>query len=472
GGQWGRPGEELTMPVECDGGSDCDEDFGLLRCEIDSDCGDQGACQPVMASVTRPGQDPTWMCTGHADFLVDEIYLALIEAEEYADVSTLDAPTGRFTVGLKNALAYLDAADSAAQVRVLFGHIPGLFLDTDELLDELTEGVGDDSALTVHVGAYREGVTSWNHSKIVAADGRVLLQGGHNMWQTDYLLSAPVHDLSMRIDGSSALDAHRFLDRLWEYTCEEHWIDGWTERAVFPAHVDDCPPVYDAEPAIQYDGTGARVIAAGRLGSVGENPADEAILAAIDAAQQTLRLSLQDIGPIRIVGDLALSDWPEPVMESLTAAMARNVDVYMVLSTPGSTPGGGSNGYGNGWTTEEVAQTMEEWIEDNPALLPSGTTARELLCERLHLAPLRYTADEATWSGGEGIGNHSKFFMVDDELFYIGSHNLYVANLAEFGLFVDDTGLAAEVVEEYWAPMWQASQPGAVSGSSAPSCRF
>ncbi|MDG1483162.1 MAG: hypothetical protein P8R54_26470 [Myxococcota bacterium] len=468
---WGASGTEIEAELTCTD-SDCDPDFQLRYCTEDADCIDGGRCQEVLATVTVPGEQPAMMCVGHADFLYDEMYLALTEAESFADVSSLSEPDGRFLAAFRNAVSYLDAAGSEARIRVLFGHIPGLPLDTDTVLSRLTRDIASDAGLTVHVGAYRIGYTSWNHSKIVAADGRVLLQGGHNLWTVDYLNAAPVHDLSMRLDGSAALDAHRFLDRLWEYTCDDVWLSGLTERSVYPSSVDDCPTPYAASYPPQLTDDGVRTISAGRLGDIGENAADEAILAAIGSAKSSVKLSLQDIGPIRVAGDVSLSDWPEDVMRELAYVMSNDVDVFMVLSTPSSTPGGGSNSYGNGWTATEVVQQLEWWLEQNPWILPEGETAYDLLCEHFHVAPLRYFADEAAWPSGAGIGNHSKFFIVDDGLFYVGSQNLYIANLAEFGLFVDDVTMTDEVLGAFWNPLWDASSVGAVSGWQAASCTF
>src|SRR5437016_5890769 len=44
--------------------------------------------------------------------------------------------------------------------------------------------------------------------------------GGHNLYMGDYLLTAPVHDLSMRVIGPAATTAQRFLDPIWlRYGC-------------------------------------------------------------------------------------------------------------------------------------------------------------------------------------------------------------------------------------------------------------
>ena len=51
------------------------------------------------------------------------------------------------------------------------------------------------------------------------------------------------------------------------------------------------------------------MITVGRLGALGDNAADDAIVALVDSAQTTLRLSLQDIGPVG-----AGAAWPEPYL--------------------------------------------------------------------------------------------------------------------------------------------------------------
>ena len=94
-----------------------------------------------------------------------------------------------------------------------------------------------------------------------------------------------------------------------------------------------------------------------------------------------------------------------------------------------------------------------------------------LLCRRLHIAPLRLGPD-ATWPDKVPIGNHAKFWMVDDRVFYIGSDNLYPVDLQEFGFIVDSRAAAADLRRRYWDPMWRWSSQAAISGAGAPRCVF
>lgn len=60
--------------------------------------------------------------------------------------------------------------------------------------------------------------------------------------------------------------------------------------------------------------------------------------------------------------------------------------------------------------------------------------------------------------------------IVDDRTFYLGSQNLYVANLAEHGFIVDDQNATRAVLREYYEPMFGLSKSTLASGSDAPSC--
>merc|ERR1719478_613296 len=97
---------------------------------------------------------------------------------------------------------------------MLFGNIIGMPVDCDALVRTLTKDLPKESSIRLWVGAWRKGV-SWNHSKIIAVDGKHLWQGGHNLWSEHYLMFNPVHDLSMVAEGPVAMDAHRFADELW-----------------------------------------------------------------------------------------------------------------------------------------------------------------------------------------------------------------------------------------------------------------
>ena len=71
--------------------------------------------------------------------------------------------------------------------------------------------------LKIYFGSYRKGLTSWNHSKIIAVDGQYLHTGGHNMWDAHYLNHSPCRDLSASYSGPVAVEGHCFANGLWRF---------------------------------------------------------------------------------------------------------------------------------------------------------------------------------------------------------------------------------------------------------------
>jgi phosphatidylserine/phosphatidylglycerophosphate/cardiolipin synthase-like enzyme len=270
----------------------------------------------------------------------------------------------------------------------------------------------------------------------------------------------------MQVSGGPVMDAHRYAMELWRPICERPTNYALTEVVMYPSNLGNCPPAYDTAESDEEDG-GIRYISAGRLGKLGADPTDDALVAMLDAAQDSIRLSLQDLGPLKFL-IFNLGKWPEPVMGALARAAARGVDVYIVLSTNRS---GKFDDYGNGWKPEDAVKNVGKWLEDRPDEVPAGQRVRDIICDKLHVTTLRPSTDDV-WPDGRHFGNHAKFVVVDDEAFYMGSQNLYDANLAEYGLIIDDPDVTDEVLSQYWFPMWEQSKRVAVSGSGAPSCSY
>ena len=468
---WGQPLASLDVPDDCPATrADCDPIFEMQRCASQADCTGGGVCRAFAPTVGLPTDDPAMLCVGHSDQFLERIYGAVSFAVETVDVTSLSAPDGRFEATYRNALTALSYIGAPVRVRFLFGNIFGSAIDTDAVLASLTRDMDPASPMVVSVGAYRVGVSSWNHSKIIAVDSEILIEGGHNYYTQHYLRHAPIHDVTLSMGGPTAILAARFANPMWDYVCEGHTITGFTGLSTHPSSAPECPEAFTRPVPAPITG-GSRVIGLGRLGGLGDNPSDAALVAMLDSAQTRIDLSLQDLGPLRLVG-VSLGDWPAEVLGAFGRAMARGVDVRVVLSTDGSLPGGlvgGSNTYGNGWSDVDAATAMLEWLEDNPGVVPSGMTARQLVCERFGVATLRASSDDA-WPNGATLGNHAKYFMVDDLAFYVGSQNLYDANLAELGVIVDDPAVAREIRDRYFAPMWEHSRRVAVSGSDATAC--
>lgn len=87
-------------------------------------------------------------------------------------------------------------------------------MNCTKIVQALTKDLPKDPSILMWVGAWRN-AASWNHSKIIAVDGKYLHTGGHNLWDKHYLKNAPVHDLSIELKGKVAQCAHAFANDHW-----------------------------------------------------------------------------------------------------------------------------------------------------------------------------------------------------------------------------------------------------------------
>lgn len=54
-------------------------------------------------------------------------------------------------------------------------------------------------------------------------------------------------------------------------------------------------------------------------------------------------------------------------------------------------------------------------------------------------------------------GLAAKHFIVDDICTYIGSQNLYICDLAEWGVVIDDPEEVQSIKSQFWDPLWKTS---------------
>ena len=484
---WGQLYAQLPVPTACSGAG-CNADFGLRACTTQADCTLGGTCTEVAATMTTPGATPGKLCVGHSDSVYDQMYKVMVSAQRYVDVTSLLPPDGRFLSAMRNAVTYLSRTNQSVQVRFIFGNYPVQgAVDTRAVLDALTRDLQSGSAIKVSVGTYRSSNVppSWNHSKIIAADGKAVIFGGHNLWDQHYLGKNPVHDISMRLRGPGAVDAHAFANEQWKYTCDNQSLTYCTTGSVCSntwsggnVATRQCLPMVPLASLTPDKPGDVRAVAIGRLARIDpanmSNQADTAFLTMLGAAKSTIRMAQQDLGPLKL-GGVATGSWPDALWAQLGSAIVRGVEVYIVLSNKDSVAGGltaTDASYSNGWTLDEVGVNLRTYIEKNPPPgAPTGAALRDLICRKIHLAPFSFSTED-TFPGGVPLPLHAKFVMIDDQAFYIGSQNQYDAGLTEFGYLIDDARPAAIVVSSYWNKMWGQSVRKAISGSDAPACNL
>jgi hypothetical protein len=440
--------------------------------------------QTPSAAVFKSTADPN---QGHTDWFPQKMCDIMSKTTTWCDVMSLGPPDGIFTDKLKEALSNIAKTAKSSEkpiiVRMMFGNIVGMPTNCNSLIKKLTKHLPSDANIMLWVGAWRKGA-SWNHAKLIAVDGRYLHTGGHNLWDYHYLKNNPVHDLSVELEGRVAHDGHLFANEQWKHIekkqsgcvgqCAEKIPDGipliWENRVIISEYpvgkATEFAPLYSPDIVPRYDVPGGSVpiISLGRQGglTIKNRPADDAFLAMIGSAQNVIRMSLQDLGPVCVPKtkvSLPGLKWPKPVLNALAKAIfVRGVDVEIVLSNPGSVPGGlglTEACYGNGWTCVDVAAEIVKRIKK---LFPNASDEklRQLVRDNLRICFIRH-AKKTTYRDGKNIGNHSKFFIIDDIASYIGSQNLYMCDLAEWGVLVDDETETKKMIADFWNPLWEAS---------------
>jgi phosphatidylserine/phosphatidylglycerophosphate/cardiolipin synthase-like enzyme len=285
------------------------------------------------------------------------------------------------------------------------------------------------------------------------------------------------------VRGPAAASASRFADRLWSFVCANLDQKASISLASYaPGQAEPgraCPAPLAGRPAGQGRG-GVEMLSVGRLGSgVTKDFANQSELArdlVFGAARTSILVVQQDLG-----FRLGRSDilFPESALAEMVDLMERGGDVYVVLSNPGSIGNGGSP-YHNDVPVEALARRLKQIVQkrieagDPKAryeIRRGPDPVNALLCSRFHLAPFRFGPDDS-WPGGRTIANHSKFWMVDERVFYIGSDNMYPVDLQELGFVIDDTKAAATLLASYWRPLWQWSKRAALSGDGVERCIF
>ncbi len=356
----------------------------------------------------------------------------------------------------------------------------------DQVLAALAPAASD---LPMVVATTTSGLTSWNHSKIVAVDGRQAIVGGHNQWAADYLSDTPVSDVSMLVRGPAAAAATRYADVTWGYVCDrraEGFLSAliWTRYSATAAAGSACPrttPVLDPGTP----GT-TRVLAVGKLGNgiaaptgpadgrssiptnplndlcgpygenrdfLNRNPGLVANRELIASADHEVFIAQQDL-----LGTCPRYD--QELFRILAKQLLAGVKVTIVVS------GAFFTAYSQMLSPFELSRTIFlNLLNQSGDLFRS----RDAMCADLRLATVRVGPD-ATWPGGVRFAQHAKFIEVDDQVFKVGSNNLYPASLQEYDFVVDDAAAAAQVRQAYLDPLWRWSSADAIIDAGQGRC--
>ncbi len=473
--------------------------------------GTEGKVWGVSADNTLPSswllQTPScWAATGcgvgplppSAVPITSRITSMLAGAKRSVELSGLwPPPDGQFRQAIVDGLKQAVEAGKKPTVRVILGTPPTQFSDSQfkSWFDALVADVG--GGLSVQAAAmstYRQIVppvaTSWNHSKVLAVDGRSAIVGGMNYWANDYLqVTDPVNDVSITLDGSAAADAVAFEDVLWGWICSNRGSS--TYVSLKTSNVDGCIKKASTIKGLA-DGE-VPVLTLGRLGNgidvPGEagrksppiptppvegsactsfqrqvsdtntnreyeyrNPGEGGLRALIGSAESSVFISQQDL--LGCVYNVE-AYFDDRVFAALGQKIVDDVPVTIVVSAEGAKAAGAD--YSNGWKLTDIATALKQVV----AKLKPKANARQLVCDGVGLAGVR-TLDAGSWPNGSPFANHAKVVWVDGAAFYVGSENLYPARLQELGLLVEDEGAAKAMRGSYLDPLWERSREGAL----------
>lgn len=412
---------------------------------------------------------------------------AIEDTQNFVDITTLSPPglggnyaTAQFAEKLRGSLDKLDRKNEPITVRILVGanwdqvHL----FDVKKLLEEYTKDLRDDSQLTVILGYWQnlnpftgQKLVSWNHSKIVASDGKVMVTGGHNLYDAYFDKGSPTHDVSVSIKGNIAKVGHAFAQRLWETIAQIGGRGKFSSSEMCIFSTKDKKKIYDCQVKKLEGFKPARgqlplpterdyelTLAVGRLGDAGGAEgyvSDHAILKMIEDAQIALFISQQ--ATLQLFNQTIFNS---SVVEGLVKAIVeRGVNVFILSSpTDPDVVGAGLTGY---TSRHSPAQTWAylydiglgiKDLRDSQNNLLTGDNKSAAIAKAFfeHLQVLH------TANANNEMPNHAKVIIADGQVAYIGSHNLYDDSHAEFGVILGPLA-SEELVSDYFSPLWHAS---------------
>jgi hypothetical protein len=503
--------QDIPQAIPCEPGTvGCFSPF-YMQCNVDSDCTSTrpgftyGICREVKASVLSPGMSAKKMCVTPSFQLVDDMYMAIRDAEKFVDLSTLDSLAdriGRWKLGVINALVYLSNKPGNIKVRLTNGwtEIGGnLFsspkdvncnIDITDNLNTLKTwinnlgGKSDKLDIAMIQIMPKSSITGgWNHSKILAVDGHTVFTGGQNLWDSQLEIKGRVLDLGIKAHGDITVGAHNFLNTTLEdqyaynnsTNCGGNAAPKLIARSKMGTPSQDLLKFDESTDVVPGSISGSKVsmLAVGRVGQNEEKKSiDKVILESIKQSKHTIYMSLQDIGPISHTTGF----WPSEVINAIADAINRGVNIHIFLSgygvykaqlngsyDPRKSYGGYQHGYELNQNLYHIgSKALSARHKENPNELLNN------ICSKLHLYEVKFNADLSGVPGadqyGNVIANHSKAMLFDNKRILIGSHNIYPHDLTEFGIMVEDQSKGTEFLNDYWMKLKNESADTCISG--------
>lgn len=426
-------------------------------------------------------------------------------------ISLAPAPDGTFKNAIQAGLAEIDKSGRKVLVRMFFGtpFDPNIKVihGVETYVGEFTTILSPGSSITILFGQMRStplnsaSSLTWNHGKIINVDGSAMIIGGENMWATNYLAKNPIMDLTATILGNHSHAIQYVNEKFQELNMKLNegywgalkdlsadvinrrldagviWKDGkfTNMETVSPATFSKLYMVdtLDNTQVIQYPipSIPGKALPISRVPSSNNMDASTAArLYAMKNAKRRILMSQQSLDSItsKLTNTLDIEDrFYGDMVAAIGTAIMNGVTVSIITSTAVSVVQQAEAGLSNVipfepwlkkfYETYNSSQKpsffrnkIKEWI-GKQGLSPTKTAS---MVEK-YLFQGNPSYDKKTpWF------QHDKFWMVDD-IFYIGSHNMYYCNLSEFGCIFEDSDTGNSIVkfveDNYWNDKWEHS---------------
>lgn len=325
---------------------------------------------------------------------------------------------------------------------------------------------------------------SWNHGKNIVIDQNIVFAGGENLWGGDYLSANPTNDAYFRLEGPVAKGAtvynnslftylstlysseNRYTDQCYVYQngtivsqnpCSSNW--GKSQNLI-----QNSPSLSNGDISVS-----AMYVSKlnGDILNIDADQSEPARVYAISNASQSVKIAQQSLfikgmkfnpstfqpladGTIWPAAPGSVTPNPIATMNAIATVFNKNIKnktnvTVNILTTSFSQ----YDGYGADVELSYIYNFLCSIL--TKTFGNSATVAQSQLSSNLKLGYVSY--NNGVTSNGTP-SHHNKFWMVDDRIFYFGSHNFYPSPLQQFGIITDNTQAASELLTKFWNPLW------------------
>lgn len=385
----------------------------------------------------------------------------LMKAEDQITLSTLWLTEGEKQEEiLKRAIARMNriaTKDRPTQVVVLWSQ--EMSADNEYLLSEIEEPINPYFSLALYKFDSHAKIFAWNHSKVVAVDDDKLLVGGINFVESEYQSTeSPINDVALYIEKEDvAKIGHQFISRVLnghnDYPNNGLFIKegkktyftwGNPDYETYSSFISK--EIFENQ-AIPNDQGENYLLGVGKYNNSPDefNMGRAAILNMINIAQEEVNVAQQSIAmPLFLQTAVKPYNWKnhfspyqdtsEAICQAIGYALQRGVKVNIVLT-------GNINveDYNHG---EQTLEDLRSYILEKGGL--QDGEGSELTIKH---AKSRVNGEDSR--GKTKL--HAKVVMVDRKYVYVGSHNIYYDDHAEYGIVVKSTSFCDRFLDTFWS---------------------